>query len=109
MEHLCSLNDNFDRTTPLTTSIEYNISSSKETIQLLLLIDKSMAFRVYDEFKNAQITLENEKLSVLVNMPKNNWLVNYLLGFGNTLEIVEPCDFRDEFRNLVKLILNKYL
>jgi predicted DNA-binding transcriptional regulator YafY len=109
MECLCSSTDTFSRKTPLINALEYNTADSKEHIQLLLRIDKSMAFRVYDEFKDAKITLENDIISVLVEMPKNDWLVNYLLGFGNTLEIVEPCDFREEFSNLVRQVLNKYL
>jgi predicted DNA-binding transcriptional regulator YafY len=68
-----------------------------------------MAFRVYDEFKNAKITLENDKFLIHGNVPKNEWLDNYLLGFGTSLEVIEPKDFREYFGNLIKEISNKYL
>lgn len=107
--HLSSLTDTFEKSNVKSSSYTYQTSDSSKSINLVLRIDKSMAFRVYDEFKNAEIVLENDKFLIHAKMPKNEWLENYLLGFGNLLEVVEPKDFREEFCELIKKIYNKYL
>jgi len=107
--NLTPLTDTFVKSAVKTSSYTYNTSETSELIDLVLQIDKSMAFRVYDEFKNAKITLENDKFLIHANVPKNEWLDNYLLGFGTSLEIIAPKNFREYFGNLIKNISNKYL
>lgn len=109
MKQLSSLADTFHKSSSQSDSFESTTYSMGEPLKISLLIDKCMAFRVYDEFKNAKITLENDKFFVQAQMPKNDWLIHYLLGFGNALEIVEPQELRDEISKKLKEILNKYL
>lgn len=53
-----------------------------ETIQVTLLFDKSMLFRVYDKFDD-EVT-ENQDGSLLVEtvMPNNELLFSYILSCG---------------------------
>ncbi|OYP50734.1 putative DNA-binding transcriptional regulator YafY [Lachnotalea glycerini] len=109
IENLHALNDDiFCKKNSVPASSDYD-SSLTQSILLHLRIDQSMAFRVYDEFRNATIVQEGNTFSVKALIPDTPWLINYLLGFGNALEIIEPDDFREEFKSKVEEILKQYL
>lgn len=60
-------------------------------INLKLKFAKEVAFRVYDEFNNKDITKdENNNLIIKTNIPEGTWLNNYILSYGSYVEILEP-------------------
>lgn len=83
----------------------------KETgknIQLKLKIKESMAFRIYDEFRTGTINKSGDSLIVEAAVPDGEWLYNYLLSFGSSLEILEPSDLRKSYKKEIEKILKKH-
>lgn len=63
--------------------------------KLILRFPPEMAYRVYDEFHDSEITLqENGELLVTAYMPNDVWLIGYLLSFGSRVFVVEPAHLR---------------
>lgn len=59
--------------------------------QVILSFPGEMAYRVYDEFDSSQIReLENGSLLTTAQMPVDEWLIAFLLSFGDRVEIIEP-------------------
>ena len=65
--------------------------------------------RVYDEFRKGIIKPYGDSLIVEADIPQNQWIYNYFLGYGDEIEILEPEIMRKEFKNFVDIILKKYL
>lgn len=80
-----------------------------EMVELLLKIEKSLGFRVYDEFYNEHIEETKEGFLVRGNFSKGSWLIGYLLSFGTAIEVLEPKEIREELKNLHEECLKKYL
>ncbi|NFG24392.1 YafY family transcriptional regulator [Clostridium botulinum] len=107
IEKIEILKDTFVNTPPL--NISYDMSLKEELIEVKLKVHISMASRVYDEFKNGKITLKNDEFYIIVSVPKTKWLYDYFLGFGNSLEILEPLGMREELKKKLEEIIKKYL
>ena len=77
-------------------------------VNIKLKFDKSVAFRVYDEFKAIE---EDEKgnLYVEIKIPNNYKLYNYIFSFGSNVEILEPKEIRNQFKNIIDELAKKYI
>jgi len=81
-----------------------------EMIPVTLLFDKSISFRVYDEFNVDDITENPDgNLQVETALPSNEILFSYIFSFGDKVEVIAPKDIRDEIAVKVKNIQNKYI
>ena len=73
---------------------DFEINNNKSTIKnvkVVAEIDKSQAYRVYDEFSEENINkLENGNFEVMMENPENEWVYGYLLSFGEYLKVKEP-------------------
>lgn len=78
-------------------------------ISLLLKIEPAGAYRVVDEFKEEN-TLNQEDGSFLVtsSLPSGEWLYQYLLSYGDLLEVIEPASVRLEMKNRTTKMAKKY-
>ena len=77
-----------------------------ESISLELEISKEMAYRVYDEFENNEITKkEDENFIVNVEYPENEWVYGYILSFGEYAKVLSP----DRAKRIIKDKLEKTL
>ena len=94
--------DNFENIV-LKREIKY-----ENTVNIKLKFNKSVAFRVYDEFKAIE---EDEKgnLYVEIKIPNNYKLYNYIFSFGSNVEILEPKEIRNQFKNMINEIAKKYI
>lgn len=108
IEHLHILAEIFSREMPSRLCLNNNGSYTGEMIPLVLKIDSSMSFRVYDEFWGA--ATQNEGGSFLVHMqfPKGDWLYGYLLSFGDKLEVLAPEEIRDGIKKILDSAKKKY-
>lgn len=109
IEELISLEDTIEVKEPSNIPKDYEINNNYEVKNVKLKIDSTMAFRVYDEFQKGKIEFKDNYFIVEVTLQNNDWLYSYLLSFGNKLEVLEPMDIREDFKKLVKGILNNYL
>ena len=77
-------------------------------VNIKLKFNKNVAFRVYDEFKAIE---EDEKgnLYVEIKIPNNYKLYNYIFSFGSNVEILEPKEIRNQFKNIIDKLAEKYI
>lgn len=78
-------------------------------VNIKLKFDKNVAFRVYDEFNEAVIEDKNDNLCVEIKIPNNYKLYNYIFSFGSNVEILEPKEIRNQFKNMINEIAKKYI
>ena len=77
-------------------------------VNIKLKFDKSVAFRVYDEFK-AIVEDKKGNLYVEMKIPNNYKLYNYIFSFGANVEILEPKEIRNQFKNIIDELAKKYI
>lgn len=78
-------------------------------VNIKLKFDKSVAFRVYDEFNEAIEEDEKGNLYVEIKIPNNYKLYNYIFSFGSNVEILEHKEIRNQFKNMINEIAKKYI
>ena len=78
-------------------------------VNIKLKFDKSVAFRVYDEFNEAIEEDEKGNLYVEIKIPNNYKLYNCIFSFGSNVEILEPKEIRNQFKNMINEIAKKYI
>ncbi|MFD0717496.1 helix-turn-helix transcriptional regulator [Paenibacillus sp. GCM10027626] len=96
----------FTRTAPAQI-FEHFDTVKEEAVSLTLLFDKVMAFRVYDHFDDV-IEREDGDFLVKLSLPYNEWLFNYLLSFGDKVEVLAPQIIREEIKVRINNMKNKY-
>ena len=107
IDDLTILDDIFDRREDIAINTKYNIDNY-EMIKVKLKINSRMAARVYDEFRKEKIIFDGEYFIVEANIPNNEYLYTYFLGYGSDLEVLEPEHVRVELRRLLEKIVKKY-
>ena len=80
-----------------------------DIVNIKLKFNKNVAFRVYDEFNEAVIEDKNDNLCVEIKIPNNYKLYNYIFSFGSNVEILEPKEIRNQFKNMINEIAKKYI
>lgn len=90
---------------PITPFTEKNTA---DMTCLHFIIDKSRAYRVYDEFPMENITLlNNQNFEIKTTLPADNWLVGYLLSFGGSLKVLAPKWLITVIKEEAKKIVNQ--
>ena len=78
------------------------------TVKVVLKFDWKHAFRVYEEFSEAEIEETEGSLYVETHLPSHDSLYTYLLSFLDGVEIMEPPRLREEFKEKLKAIADIY-
>ena len=79
-------------------------------IRLVLEIDKSLAYRVYDEFNEHDIELlNNGDFKITTELPFNDWIYGYILSFGSKVKVIEPLYIKEDIIKDLKESLDNYL
>lgn len=95
------------------TSPQVDFELFKRTPQeflLVLKIEASMAFRVYDEFDQQAIEKQaDDSFIVSVRLPEDGWIEGYLLSYGDAVEVMEPLWLREQIRKKLVNSLKKYV
>ena len=82
---------------------------TKGTIEAVVRFDKSVKWRIIDEF-GTELPQYDEDGNILLRF---TWLdvqsfYQYILTFGDNAEIISPMEYRKEFAELLKKIAEKY-
>ncbi|WMJ21938.1 YafY family protein [Paludicola sp. MB14-C6] len=86
------------------------IVESREVVSLTLYIQANLAYRVYDDFEENQITiLPNGDFEIHVSYPHGEWVLGYLLSFGSGLKVLEPLWMQDLIKQTMQNALTQYL
>ncbi len=77
-------------------NFENNSEPSPALISVKLRFSPHLAYRVYDEFDEKNITkCDDGSLIVNTKLPNDYWLYEYILSFGAFIEVLEPKAIRD--------------
>ncbi|MCL2571451.1 MAG: YafY family transcriptional regulator [Defluviitaleaceae bacterium] len=77
-------------------------------IYVRLLVLSHAKFRLYDEFAESDITVNNDG-SFTLRMTQGQWIYDYILSYGTAVEVMEPQYIRDEMLVRIEKIRNKYV
>lgn len=106
MRNLMLLSESFIRKTPKKVFSERAASKEKQ-VELTLLFDSGVAYRVQEEFKTVRQD-QDDHLIATVTLPDDETTIYYLLSFGDHLEVLEPAAFREKMKEHTKKLSNKY-
>ncbi len=84
--------------------------SWKNLIELKLRFSPKVAFRVWDEFDHRQV-VQNTDGSFLVtaHYPKDQWVLGYLLSFGEDVTVLSPQKVRHDLQVKAERIIKIYM
>lgn len=106
IKNITTLKEEFSRILP-----EFQTEKTPHMIavEVTLLLNSSVAYRVYDEFEENQITKNSDgTFKVILNFPEDQWLYGYILSFGANAEVISPIHIRNIIVNEVQKTLNLY-
>ena len=79
----------------------------KETVGVKLKFDRKVAFRVYDEMGDIKED-ENGNLYAEIELPNDYNLYNYIFSFGESVEVLEPIEIRNQIRDMINKMSKIY-
>lgn len=78
-------------------------------VKLELKIDKSMSYRVYDEFDETSIKKQEDgNFIVTVEFPYTDWIYGYILSFGKSISVQKPEYVKEEIIKILNETLKNY-
>lgn len=78
-------------------------------VRLTLEIDACMAYRVYDDFADGQITrLGDGSFRVEAAYPPGAWIESFLLGYGAHVDVVSPPELRERLRQTALKMVQRH-
>lgn len=106
MKEVKQLKEHFQRELPKQNEEEKYLKN----IFLELEISKEMAFRVYDEFDNDEITKKDDgNFIVKVEFPENEWVYSFILSFGEYIKVISPKYAKNAIKQKLQKSLKNYL
>ena len=85
------------------------LQETQKWIELCLNISADGAYRVYDEFKEKEITKNADgSFTIMTTLPESDWLIRYILSFGSEAEVISPQHIREMLQFELNKITMKY-
>ena len=79
------------------------------TLSVMLHLDACMAYRVYDDFSDQELTrLDDGSFLVQAVYPAGAWIVSMILSYGEHAEVLEPPALRREIAEMLKKMCARY-
>lgn len=99
----------FDRICNNSVLVDTNTYPSGPQIKVKLRFDSSVAYRCYDELTD-YTTLENGDVEVEVEIDiiNKDFLYNYILSFGDNVEVLSPDSIRKDILDIIHRICKRY-
>lgn len=89
-------------------SISHTNSYKTEYKNIKLSFSKKLAFRVFDEFNNDYVCETENRFLVTLKIPIDEWIIGYILSFGEYVKVVEPKELREKIINQAKKIYENH-
>lgn len=80
----------------------------KKDMEVSVRAEKSLGFRVYDEFDPDWIREEKEAFYITFPCADEEWLYGWLLSFGPGLVVLGPKEVRSEMKRRLRLMAGQY-
>jgi len=88
--------------------LDFNSQLTDDT-KLVALFDKSAKYLLIEAYGLASYHETAEGLHFEIGYTNRNYMISWLLGFGDKIKVLEPFDIASEIRNIAKNILSLYL
>ncbi|WP_392562719.1 YafY family protein [Orbus sturtevantii] len=109
INQLTLLDHTFDPSLLPEFSSEEAIDSRPPLIDMTITFSPKIAYRVYDEFAfNTIIENDDKSLTVTISMTAGDWLLQYLLSYGNDAKVNSPQSLIDALKQKATAIINLY-
>ncbi len=80
-----------------------------EDIQITILFDQSVKYRLIDEYGvNSYSATEDGKLLFRTSFTNRDFMISWLLGFGDKAEVIYPKGLKHEIKKIAENILKLY-
>ncbi|WHH60033.1 WYL domain-containing protein [Petroclostridium sp. X23] len=77
--------------------------------RITIIFDKSLEYRLVEEYgPNCYEVMEDRNLKYSVGYTNRNYMVSWVLGFGDKARVVEPIDLAKEIMEKAKNIIRNY-
>lgn len=77
--------------------------------RITVLFDKSVKYRLIEEYgPDCYEVMENGKLRFSVGYTNRDYIIGWVLGFGDKAEVVEPVDLVEQIKENIKSIIRNY-
>ncbi len=90
----------------------YNYSLDKgdtrETVNLKLQFSDQVLYALYDHFDDEDLIINNNTVELTFSFPVSEWIYNYILSFGNQVEVISPLWVREEVKRRIALMAEIY-
>ena len=107
IKNLTLCGETFAREAPDNLQMEPSLKA-EPLVSVKLKFSPEVVFRVYDEFTDTVTTDHQGSLYVTADLPDNGVLFSYLLSFGDQVEVIEPAYIREQLKEKLNWILQKY-
>lgn len=107
IKNLALCEETFVRDVPANLPAQASLKA-EHLISMKLKFSPEAAFRVYDEFTDCAAADRQGNLYVSVDLPDNGVLFSYLLSFGDSVEVLEPIDVREQMKEKLISMLHRY-
>ena len=107
IKNLTLREETFARDVPAGRLAEASLKD-QHLISVKLKFSPEAAFRVQDEFPDGVIADREGNLYVSADLPDNEVLFSYLLSFDDRVEILEPLHVREQLKEKLIFMLQKY-
>lgn len=111
LTRLCELSNTLEAFIPRDIPEERKDFDSYFTdeIQVTALFEESVKYRLIDDYGVGSYTVtEDGKLLFRMNFTNKDFLVSWILGFGDKVEVVYPKKLKQEIRQIAENILKHY-
>ncbi len=108
MESLIVMDERFLRKIPEKVFIPKREEPEKtELMKVRIRFEKEAAYRAYDDFEHCSFQ-EDGSVIAEACLQKTDWLINHLLSFGDDCQVLEPMELREEIKEKLHNMLEKY-
>lgn len=88
---------------------DHREKDSQTFIDVQLKITPQGAYRVFDEFEEKDITINQDgSFTVMASLPESKWLFHYILSFGTDIEVLAPKSLREMIEEKLDEMIRKY-
>lgn len=90
-------------------NLDENVTNADDYI-ITAIFDSSLKYRLIDEYSIGCYTeLDDGRLLFKQGFSNKDYMISWLLGFGDKVEVVEPKEIREEIIRITQNILKKYI
>lgn len=87
---------------------EHHYISKTKRIEMVVAIDKCMAFRAFDELDVSNVKEEEDSYIFTLKNIDPSWIAGYFLSYGRYAQVISPKSIRDEVANTARQIVSLY-